>query len=281
MLRRVWGLFSALFLGFAIALGGNFVWSILLAVNLGAGASTPWSPFLMIAVLALGWAYLGGAGLPRSSQALRRQLLPQSRLSAFRWATSLLTGLGALAAFLCALLIAYRLLPIPIQPLPPMVQSAPLLALAYFGAASIVAGMAEEAGFRGYMQSGLDMALGKTASTIIVALAFSALHAGNPEFLYLLPLYAGTSLALSVLVRASGSVWPGVVAHTCADFASYTLLLYFGATALTKPASLSAPDHALLVVAGVGAAGVFIAATGFVALASTRRAERVAVLASS
>lgn len=279
MLRRVWGVLSALFLGFAIALGGNFIWSLLLAVNLGASASVPWAPALMVALLALGWIYLGGAGPPKSSQARRRQLLPQAPLSFFRWTFGLLASLGVLTGFVCALLIAYRFLPIPIQPLPPMVQSAPLLALIYFGAASLVAGMAEEAGFRGYMQSGLDMAVGKTASTIIVAAAFAALHAGNPEFLYLLPLYVGVSLALSALVRATGSLWPGVVAHACADFASYALLLYVGAAALTQPASISAPDHALLVVTGIGAAGLVIALIGFITLASTRRGESATVVA--
>ena len=273
MFKRLWAALAAILLGFAIAILGNLTWSVLLGLNLATAPGTPWSAAAMLCVLALAWAYIGGWGPPKSSKALRNRLLPQARLSIPTWVFGLCASLGVLTAFLCALLVAYRLLPIPVAPLPEMAQSAPILALVYFGAASLVAGMAEEAGFRGYMQAGLDQAFGPTASTVLVAVTFALLHAANPEFLYLIPLYFGVSVALSMIVRMSKSIWPGVVAHFAADFASYILLLLMGAESLTARAALDAPDQALLLVACVGAIGLLCAVAGFVGLKARGRAE--------
>lgn len=182
---------GAIALGLVVALVGGLIWSILLGVNLATTPGAPWAAALIFLILGLGWLYLSGWGWPRSTQAARAIRLPQRALTAAQLFWALTAGVLAMATSLCGLLISFRLLPIPIAPLPESAQAAPLIAVAYFGAGSLVAGMVEEAAFRGYMQVGVQRVWGKTAAFAVVALAFAALHAGNPEFFYLLPLEAG------------------------------------------------------------------------------------------
>jgi|CXWL01.1.fsa_nt_gi membrane protease YdiL (CAAX protease family) len=265
---------GAIVLGLTIALVGGLVWSVLLGVNLSTTPSAPWAAPVMLLILGLGWLYLSGWGWPRATQAARAVRLPQRALVGGQWFWAVAAGVLVMAASLCALLVAFRLLPIPISPLPDSARAAPLIAAAYFGVGSLVAGMVEEAAFRGYMQSGVQRVWGKAASFAIVALAFAALHAGNPEFFYLIPLYFATSLALSFLVDLSGSLWPGVIAHTLADIASFLLLLTLGAEALGADANLSAPDSTMMLVIGIGAASLILTPIAYWRLAVLMRSNQ-------
>lgn len=257
---------TAIVLGFLIALTGGAIWTILFGLNLSINPSLPWSAAAVLVVLTLAWLYISGWGWPRRTQDSRRASLPQKKLSAGAWMAALAAALGASGFALCALLLAFRLLPIPVTPLPDLAISAPWIALVYFGAASLVAGMVEEAAFRGYMLSGVERTWGRIAAYIVVAAAFSVLHAGNPEFFYLIPLYFFLSLVLSAVVTMSGSVWPGVVAHTLSDFASFVLLLFVGPAVLSEPLTLAAPDTPALVLAGGAALSAAMTIGGFIAM---------------
>lgn len=257
---------AAIALGFLIAFAGGTIWSILLGLNLALNPALPWSVATAIALLTIAWLYLSGLGWPRGTQAARRASLPQNKLSAGSWLAALAAAIGASGFALCVLLLAFRLLPIPVTPLPEFANREPWIALVYFGAASLVAGMVEEAAFRGYMLTGVERAWGRVAAYIVVAVAFAILHAGNPEFLYLLPLYFFLSLALSGVVTMSGSVWPGVVAHTLSDFASFVLLLFAGPAVLAAPLRLAAPDAPAVALAVTAALLGVISVSGFVAM---------------
>lgn len=257
---------AAIALGFLIAVGGGIVWSVLLGFNLSIRPALPWSVAAAIVLLAITWLYLSGLGWPRNTQAARRASLPQEQLSVGSWLAALAAALGVSGLALCALLLAFRLLPIPITPLPEFASNEPWLALVYFGAAALVAGVVEEAAFRGYMLSGVERAWGRFAAYVVVAVAFAVLHAGNPEFLYLFPLYFLLSLALSGVVTMCGSVWPGVIAHTLSDFVSFALLLFTGPAALAAPLTLTTPDApALALAAGATMFGI-VSVCGFIAM---------------
>lgn len=257
---------AAIALGFLIALGGGLTWSVLLGLNLSINPALPWSVVAATLLLTLAWLYLSGLGWPRSTQSARRASLPQKQLSIGEWVAASAAAVGASGFALCALLLAFRLLPIPITPLPDFATREPVMALAYFGAAALVAGVVEEAAFRGYMLSGVERAWGRLAAYIVVAVAFSILHAGNPEFLYLLPLYFCLSLTLSGVVTMSGSVWPGVVAHTLSDLVSFALLLFVGPSVLAAPLSVAAPDLDAMVLTACAAGLGILSLAGFIAM---------------
>jgi membrane protease YdiL (CAAX protease family) len=197
--------------------------------------------------------------------------MPQNAKSVVIRISAFFAGLGVSGLALCALLIVLRLGQARFADLPDEATGSPGIALAYFGAASLTAAMVEEAAFRGYMFSGLRRAWGGSAAFLVVALLFSASHAGNPASLQLLPLYFLLSLGLTAVVALSGSLWPGVVAHALADFASYLLLLFWGREALTAPLDLGPPDEALVAIVLTALITTALSVFGFLALVRMRR----------
>lgn len=178
--------------------------------------------------------------------------LPRKALTATEATWGLAAAISGSMVFLCLLLAVYRLAPVPIAPLPDAVHAAPGLSLAYFAMASIVAGIVEEVGFRGYMQAGLQALIGWFPATLLIAGLFALFHAAHPEFLHLIPIYVGASICYSLTVRMTGSLWPAIAAHAAVDFASFVLLLVVGPEALTAAADLTQPDRPLQLVGLLG-----------------------------
>ena len=249
----------AIVVGLAIAITGGGVWSVMFAANFATNPALPWSIPAMLVALLVGWLYLSGWGPPVSTKASRAALLPRTRLTAseIMWATA--AAFGASGVFLALLLAAYRTLPIPMSPLPPAAVSAPGLSLAYFAMASLVAGVVEEAAFRGYMQHGLERSIGRAGAFLLVALFFALFHGAHPEVLFLIPIYIGTSVSYSIIVAMSGSLWPAILAHAVADFMSFALLLFVGPARLTARADVHDPDADLLLVLVAGSIAFAVA----------------------
>ena len=266
----------AIVIGLAIAIVGGAAWSVMFAVNFATNPALPWSIPATLAVLSIGWLYLGGSGPPASTKAARAALLPRARLSGSEmgWATA--AAFGASGVFVTLLLAAYRTLPIPMSPLPPAALSAPGLSLAYFAMASLVAGVVEEAAFRGYMQHGLEGSIGRAGAIILVAVLFALFHGAHPEVLFLIPIYLGTSISSSIVVAMSGSLWPVILAHAAADFLSFALLLFVGPERLTGRADVHAPDADLLLVLAAGGVAFVVAVVSFWRLGTLMRTRRMA-----
>lgn len=219
-----WLIAKAILGGLIIAVGGGLVWSVLVAVNLSASLAIPWAVPVMAVLLVASWRIIKGLALASPNAPAPVPYLPQSRAKAGAYAWG--CGIGLVA--LTFLLLVHWQLDLPLGAPPPGTDQFPAQALLYFAMASFVAAASEEAGFRGWMQSGLTSTLGKLPAFVIIACLFALLHAGNPAFLYLLPLYFGLSLAYSQLVARAGSIWPAMAGHFLADFLSYCLLLFGG-----------------------------------------------------
>jgi membrane protease YdiL (CAAX protease family) len=215
----------------AISVAITAIWSALLATNLASTPRLPWSVFVMSLVLALAWRALSG-GVWRAHAAARSELLPRRCHSPAHRAWASAAAIALMCGAFAATVLAIRLALAPIAPVLPRASEQPLLAGVYLAMASLVAGVAEEAGFRGVMQSLLVRLVSLRSAIALVAVAFAALHVGNPEFAALAPIYLVSSIGLSLVVSASGSLWPAICAHALADFLSYTLLLAVGAEPL-------------------------------------------------
>jgi membrane protease YdiL (CAAX protease family) len=86
---------------------------------------------------------------------------------------------------------------------------------------SLVAGICEEVGFRGYMQVPLEKRYGPVVAIAITSLMFVILHLNQawapPVLLHLLALGA----LFGVLAYASGSLIPSIVAHVAIDIVDF------------------------------------------------------------
>ncbi len=84
---------------------------------------------------------------------------------------------------------------------------------------SIVAGVTEEAAFRGYMQSPIERRYGLGLAILVNGLMFGLLHFPNhaADVLWMLPYYVAVSAVYGGLTWAADSILPALVLHAAGD----------------------------------------------------------------
>src|SRR5262245_33140396 len=206
---------------------GTVPWAILVSLNLKLLPAVPWSAAVMAIYLWLLIRYLNGWGWPHELSESRRRCLRLARPPWPLWRWSLIAGgLGALSLRAIAD-VGRRLSPHPGQDLvpPEMLAKYPfatVLLLLLTNAA--VAGIAEEAGARGYMQGTLERRYGPVASIGIVGLIFALMHyrLDAPDlwpWLLFIPLYLLASILFGILAWRTNSTLPGMIWHFLFDAA--------------------------------------------------------------
>jgi membrane protease YdiL (CAAX protease family) len=124
------------------------------------------------------------------------------------------------ATLLALLSVAARLVQLPAStsiitpPHMPVVTVVLLLTMQ-----SIVAGVTEEAAFRGYMQSMVERRHGILIAILVNGIVFGLLHFGNHprDVLLMLPYYVAVSAVYSGLTWAADSILPALVLHSAGD----------------------------------------------------------------
>lgn len=218
---------TALVGGFGIAVLGGLIWSALVAANLNLSPRIPWSVLIAAGLLLLGWRVVRQRRWTLPDVDEKPLAIPHNSARARDYLSGSLIGI---VGFLAVTELIEHLA-LPASALPAGAAQSPLLSLTYFATASLVAALCEEAGLRGWMQSGLSEVLGRPSAFVIVAICFATIHAANPALIALFPIYMLLSLAFSKLVSLSGSIWPAVAGHALANILSYgALMLALGAS---------------------------------------------------
>lgn len=134
-------------------------------------------------------------------------------------------GLGIVGLVL-ALRLANRLVELPHQQVPDLsaVPAVTIWSLLLAGAA--VAGIVEEAAFRGYMQGTIERHYGLIAAILISGTMFAVAH--YQDFtLILWPYYVAVAAIYGTLTFLTGSIGPAIVLHTAGNiYSNWHLLLY-------------------------------------------------------
>ena len=234
---------------------GQFPWSILIVANLRHDPhSPPWAVPVMALYLTLYWRYLNGWGWPRGNAQMRRDRLRARGLPGRVWLWAMASGVLAVAAAVMLQNASSRLVSLPAATLTDTSRypwSTVLLVLLMGG---MVAGIAEEAGFRGYMQSAVERSHGPAAAIAVVSFTFAAIHLshGIGSTLPRLPYYLAISVIYGVLTYRTGSILPALVIHAGGDALEYLIVWRWGAW---HPAPLlwqSGPDVAFWRDLGLG-----------------------------
>jgi membrane protease YdiL (CAAX protease family) len=224
--RRLWhqlpAIIRAIIVGYIVVQIGGLPPAIFLLGNLKLFPLVPWLLPATLVWLWLFWRYCDGHGWPRSTAEARRRDLRARPLSGPEWFWSLLAGsLGMICvdaiAFLTPRLAeipreAFRL-PLDLSVYPWWTLAAILISI------SAVAGVIEEAGYRGYMLSGIERRHGWTVATLITGFVFFLDHHishAYATFAYL-PFFLAVSTLHGLLVYSTRSIVPSVVLHTFAD----------------------------------------------------------------
>lgn len=246
--------FRAIVTGLAVMMAGQLPWSFLIGANLRSPLSPPWAVPVMACYLALYWRYLNGWGWPRASAQVRRDHCRGHGLTGPVWLRAMTAGVLAVEAAV-SLQAAYgRLvrLPVPsVQDLSAYPAYTVLLALVMSG---VVAGFAEEAGFRGYMQSMLEREYGPVLAISIVSIAFAAIHFshGIGSALPRVPYYLAVSAIYGVITYRTGSVLPALVIHAVGDALEYCVIWRWGIPNPLPPIWQNGPDASFLRNLGAG-----------------------------
>jgi len=202
----------AVFAGILIVLVGTIPRNIAYAANLRYGTALPWAVPLTAGYLWFFWMYLRGDGPPDSTAFERRTSLRANNISGRLWAWALLAGGLGIVALVLALNLANRLVTLPQQGVPDLTQvpRATMLALLIFAAP--VAGVIEEAAFRGYMQRPIERRSGLVVAILITGTMFALAHLDFTPILW--PYYVAVAAIYGTVTYLTDSILPAIVLHT-------------------------------------------------------------------
>ena len=210
----------AIVLGLVIAALGLLPWNILAQLNVRWWPNVPWCAPVGLLWLFLFCSYLNGAGWPAATAQRRNKLFRALPLqgNTLRW------GIFAGAIGLIALVTLY-FVAVQFVDLQPSAFQPRIIATLPFGVVvvamlmtAVVAGVVEEAAYRGYMQGKLERRFHAPVAIAIVTIVFTAVHLfGGSKVLPLAVPICATSIVLGALTAMTRSILPATVVHVLAD----------------------------------------------------------------
>ena len=267
----------------AVAVTGTatLLWGALIQSNLRFSPQVPWAAVIMAVFLFFYWKFLKGWGWPQSTSAARRTSLGAHALSLSVWRWSLFAGGLALAASIALFLISRKLILWPQPPRPDLshIPSCTLLPSLLVSAA--VAGISEEAGFRGYLQGPLSRRYGPAMGIAITSFVFGLAHLSHGSFVPAILFDMGWGALYGLLTYFCGSILPAILLHSSADALEFLFAWEFPPAAPTPLVWVSRPNSFFwflcILVILLGTASVW----AFRQLVSVRRNEDTDALQSS
>ena len=214
-----------------VLLAGNLPWAGfgpivgLAGWNQRVGTQVPWALLPMAVYLWAYWNVIGGCWGTSDAARWRRAMLRANRLPPGVWPASLLAGLLGFSALLAFLAVSARLVRLPASaPIPTPADMPGLTSVLLLAMASVVAGVSEEAAFRGYMQSMIERRNGLAVAILANGTLFGLLHFGNhpADVLLMLPYYIAVSAVYGGLTWAADSILPALVLHAAGDIVVLT-----------------------------------------------------------
>lgn len=206
---------AAVVVGMLVMLAGTLPRNLLFAMNLRLGASIPWAVPMTALYLWFFWRWLDGAGPPASTSASRRTGLRAARIPGRVWTWALLAGGLGIVALVLALRVANRLVVLPQQQLPDLSHVPRGTVLALLLMAAPVAGIVEEAAFRGYMQRPIERRSGLVVAILVTGTMFAIAHLDFTPILW--PYYVAVAAIYGGVTHLTDSILPAVVLHTAGN----------------------------------------------------------------
>jgi membrane protease YdiL (CAAX protease family) len=217
MWNRLPVLVRALLAAAAVTGTATVVWGALIQANLRFSPRLPWATVAMAVFLIFGWKFLQGWGWPHSTAAARRAGLRAEPLSFSVWRWSLLAGGLGMAASIALFILAHRLIRWPARPPSDLSHIPVATLLPSLLMSAVVAGIGEEAGFRGYLQGPLERRYGPAMGIAVASIVFGLAHLTHGAFLPAILFDVGWGALYGLLTYWSGSIVPAIILHSSAD----------------------------------------------------------------
>jgi membrane protease YdiL (CAAX protease family) len=171
------------------------------------------------------WKYLNGKWWPRStSEARHRNLRANPRSGrVFVWAIT--AGVLSIIALAGLWVVLIQIAKVPGRGLPDFSHYPLLTVTLVLIMASLVGAVAEEAGFRGYLQGFLEREVGGPAAIVIASLLLAPGHGLTQGFVWpTLLFYLLVDVMLGVTAYLTKSILPGIVVHALGLLTFFTLV---------------------------------------------------------
>lgn len=209
---------EAIVVGILVMLAGTLPWNLLFSANLRFFTGAPWIAPIIAVYLVFYWLYLRGAGPPESTSERRRAGLRANPLPLKVWVWSLIAGALGIVALVLALRVANRLVVLPQQQLPDLsgIPAATVLSLLLVSAP--VAGIVEEAAFRGYMQGPIERRYGLPVAILITGTMFGLVHMDFTLMLW--AYYVAVAAIYGTVTYLTNSILPAIVLHASGNIYS-------------------------------------------------------------
>jgi len=216
--KRIPVLIRAIVSGIFVTFVGVGVWLLFLAM-----IPAPWSVIAMGGYLWLYWKYFSGSWWPRITAEARSKNFRAVKLSADGWKWGLVGTFLFVLVLQSATVLTFRLIEFPAEAsadygldVLPVWQAWIIILMG-----SLVAGVCEEIGFRGYMQVPLEKRYGPVAGITIVSIMFTISHLNQAWAGPVLFQIFAISALFGVLSYASGSLIPSIIGHTIMDIFNF------------------------------------------------------------
>jgi membrane protease YdiL (CAAX protease family) len=214
----VWAVFSGLFISGV----GVFIWGGLLS-----RFNSVWVILPMIAILWMYWKVFSGSWGSNRLAENRKTWFRSTDLSASTWKWGISAAIFFVLIVQSSFVVTFRFIDFPAAKFTAdykALDSFPLWAAwAIIIMSSIVAGICEEVGFRGYMQAPLEKKYGPATAIIITSVLFTLIHLSHTWAAPILPHIFFASILLGMLAWRSGSLIPGIIGHSILDIFDYSV----------------------------------------------------------
>ncbi len=212
--RRLPIIVRAVVAGLIVGAVGTTPWAVLVSANLKYWSAVPWAVPPTALYLWLFWRYVQGAGWPRSTAEARRTNCRPNRLSEDVWGAALVAGVLGLMAVVLLQGVMNRLVTLPQQRDIDPSRYPFVTVLLWVLMSALVAGVVEEASFRGYMQGPIERRHGPVVAILVTGSLFGFAHFTHPEVtLILMPFYLAVAAVYGALAYFTNSIFPSMVLH--------------------------------------------------------------------
>jgi membrane protease YdiL (CAAX protease family) len=239
----------AVVVGLVVAMVGTIPRNVLFGLNVRYMTGIPWAVPIVAVYMWIFWRFLTkldtAAAAGEGSGTFWSGTLRANRVSPRLWGWSLVAGALGIVALVLALRVLARFVVLPDQQLPDWSHVPVPTIVALLVAAAPVAGIIEEAAFRGFMQRPIEREAGIAVAIAVTWIMFAVAHLDFTPVL--LPYYVAVAAIYGLVTHLTDSILPAIVLHTGGNLYSNFDLWVHG-----RAEWQSAPPSAVL---GASAAG--------------------------